>query len=68
MKFVSKYGLRYQEAELLRETGRIDCERRQASKALAKLRKALSIYEGIAAARNDLEMTQKIIQQCLGAK
>lgn len=68
MTLIKKYGLRYQEAELLRETGRTDCERLQTGKGLAKLQKALKIYQGIDAAQNDLEMTRKLIRQCSAGK
>jgi tetratricopeptide (TPR) repeat protein len=68
IKLITKYGLRYQEAELLRETGRIDCEQQRVSMALVKLRNALRIYQEINAAKNDLKITRRIIRRCSTGK
>jgi tetratricopeptide (TPR) repeat protein len=64
MRLIDKYSLRYQQAELLRETGRIDCERNRSNLGLAKLRSALQIYETIGGADHDIRMTQQIMGQC----
>jgi tetratricopeptide (TPR) repeat protein len=64
MSLIRKYDLRYQHAELLRETGRIDCETGKTVAGRKKLAAALHIYEQMPDASFDLRQTRALIDRC----